>query len=334
MSTSAPPPAPKTAPGPIAPPDEEFWQKYSPHYEFPLSSVGSVAMHIAGLVIFLGALWLLARMTISDKTPVPMRPMVMGEEGDGTGKAGSGGGHPMEDITPFEMPKERSIPEAKLNDTVKDLKDFLPRVPSEAEGLRPEDLPQVKSLAQLDEALRRKLGQGGRKGTGEGPGNGINDVPGSGSNNAGDATNSTSRAVRWELIFKTESGRDYLNQLAAMKATVVVPYPPDWKSSKAFRDVGREKVAAEEFRMEDMPGLYFVDDDPGSAAKIAKTLGLDFEPPVFIAFFPKDIEEELAAKERAYRNRKESEIFSTKFKILVRDNKPVIAVIDQIPVKR
>ena len=54
MSTAEPPPVPKNQPRPpLIPPDEEFWEKYSPHYEFPLSTVGSIALHIAGLVLFL-----------------------------------------------------------------------------------------------------------------------------------------------------------------------------------------------------------------------------------------------------------------------------------------
>src|SRR5262249_52018326 len=199
---------------------------------------------------------------------------------------------------------------------------------------RPEDLDAVKKIARLDDAIRQALGKSGNRGSGPGDGSGTSGVPGTGSNNAGDATSSQRRGVRWELIFRTADGRDYLNQLAAMKATVVIPYPPDWKTSKAFKDVGRERVTPEEFNRDQLPDLYFVDDEAGSPGKVAKALGLNFEPPVFIAFFPKEIEEELAAKERAFRNRKESEIFSTKFKVLIRDGKLSITVVDQIPVKR
>jgi hypothetical protein len=67
---------------------------------------------------------------------------------------------------------------------------------------------------------------------------------------------------------------------------------------------------------------------------LAGALGLNFSPPAFLAFFPKDIEEELAAKERSFRGRKESEIFSTEFQVLMRDGKPTITVISQVPVRR
>ena len=115
-----------------------------------------------------------------------------------------------------------------------------------------------------------------------------------------------------------------------MKATLVFPQPPDWKTLKVYRDL--TSPVGTPFVRDELPRLYFIDNE--CAAVVAHALGLGFDPPQFFAFVPKEIEEELAAKERAYRNRKESEIFSTKFKILIRDGKPSITVIDQIPVKR
>ena len=82
MSATATPP--KAPPGPIAPPEEQFWEKYSPHYEFPLSGVGSVLMNVGTLAVFLMALWLLARSTASDKEPLPIRPW----SGSGTPRSG------------------------------------------------------------------------------------------------------------------------------------------------------------------------------------------------------------------------------------------------------
>jgi hypothetical protein len=95
-----------------------------------------------------------------------------------------------------------------------------------------------------------------------------------------------------------------------------------------FKDLSRP--AGEAFKPEDLPALFFIDGEADSAGRLAKALGLDYSPPNFIAFFPKDVEDELAAKERAFANRKESEIESTKFKILIRDGKPFITVVDQI----
>jgi hypothetical protein len=209
-------------------------------------------------------------------------------------------------------------------------------VPSNQEGLRPEDLPTPKKIVGLEEELKKAImdGMSGKKGKGPGEGSGGSGVEGPGSGTKGDASSSSNRAVRWELNFKTENGNDYVSQLAAMKATLVIPQPANWKTNKAYSNLTARPPAGEEFNIDKLPGLYFVDDDAGSAGRLTRALGLDFSPPHFIAFFPKDIEEELAAKERAYRGRKESEIFSTAFRILIRDGKPTITVIDQVPVKK
>lgn len=335
MSTSAP--ESKSPPPPLAPPSEEFWDKYSPHHEFPLSSVGSIALHIGGVVLILLALWLLSRLAISDKTPVPMRVMSLATDGDGQPGRGSGGGETRkEDVDPVvqALPK-REVPNAEIEKVVKDITPYLPKVPSVKDGLRPEDLPTPKKIAGLDDATKKALmdGMSGQKGKGPGAGTGPG-AEGTGGGNAADPSSSANRAVRWELNFKTADGRDYLAQLAAMKATLVIPQPSDWKTNKVYRNLGAGQPVGEPFDMEKLPSLFFVDDDAGSATRLARSLGLDFSPPHFIAFFPKDIEEELAQKEREFRGRKESEIFSTTFKILVRDGRPTIVVIGQEAVRK
>ncbi len=80
--------------------------------------------------------------------------------------------------------------------------------------------------------------------------------------------------------------------------------------------------------------MYFTDNDKISAAKVARALGLNFDPPYFIAFFPKDMENELAAKESNYRNRKEEDIYSTTFRVLERNGQYEIKVTDQTPVRK
>jgi hypothetical protein len=118
-----------------------------------------------------------------------------------------------------------------------------------------------------------------------------------------------------------------------MKATLLIPQPSDWKTYKSYR-LEDSSLRGEDFDISKMPGLHFIDDDAGSASRLARAMGLNFSPPKFLAFFPKDIEDELAAKEREFRGRKESEIFSTTFKILVRDGRPTIVVIGQEAVRK
>ena len=43
MNTTASSNSRAAGPQPLAPPDERFWKRYSPHGEFPMSSIASVA---------------------------------------------------------------------------------------------------------------------------------------------------------------------------------------------------------------------------------------------------------------------------------------------------
>ena len=108
------------------------------------------------------------------------------------------------------------------------------------------------------------------------------------------------------------------------------PYPD--KSLKVFRNLGAATPVSEPFNKEQLPGIYFVDDT--NAAELGRELGIDHRPAYFICFFPREIEEQLAAKEREFRDRKESEIFSTTFSIVIRDGKPEIRVTGQEAVRR
>jgi hypothetical protein len=215
---------------------------------------------------------------------------------------------------------------------VKDIEQYFPKLPAPDDGLRPDQLDTAKKINKMNDDLRKVIldGMSGKRGKGAGDGEGSSGAPGAGSGASGDPTSSSNRAMRWELIFNHVDGKEYLRQLGVMKATLVFAQPPDWKTLKVYRDL--TSAAGEVYDRGQLPPLYFIDDECGPL--VARALGLGFDPPNFIAFFPKEIEEELASKERAYRGRKEGEIFSTKFKILIRDGKPSITVIDQIPVKR
>jgi len=334
MSANAAPPNP-ASPGPIAPPDEQFWEKYSPHYEFPLSSVGSVLMNVGILAVFLISLWLLARSSMSDKVAPPIRALnvAMGDAEAGIGSRGSGGGEPKENVdVPIPTEPSQPVPEAVLKDVKDENKKWLPVVPDAPDAPKVEDLPAVKNLAKLNDDIRKKLqpGAGGGPGSGTQGGKGDTGEPGTENGGKGDASSSASRTLRWVIDFKTKDAADYRAQLLPCKAILAFPYPD--KSLKAFKDLGAARPTATPFDKKEIPGIYFIDED--NAGAMARELGLDFRPTYFICFFPKDIEDDLAAKEYEYRLRKESEIFSTTFSIVIRDGKPTIRVTAQDAVRR
>lgn len=76
--------------------------------------------------------------------------------------------------------------------------------------------------------------------------------------------------------------------------------------------------------------LFFVDEDWSSIRGVISELGVDFRPEQMVAFFPHDVEEELAQKSMAFHNRKEEDIRQTTFKVLVVNGKYAIKVVSQV----
>ena len=56
-----------------APPEERFWKRYSPHHEFPLSAVGSFALHFLGGGGLIVAALLLGAYVNAKRSPVPLQ---------------------------------------------------------------------------------------------------------------------------------------------------------------------------------------------------------------------------------------------------------------------
>ncbi len=345
MSVAAPEPkerqqsVPESAgdPLPYDPPDEGFWHRYSWHGEFPIALFATIAIHVVVFVIIIAIIRQQFKEKKSDeKVPVPTRGLKIaeGERGGQMGNPGGGGGEQNKEIAE-ERPSEpmRQIPAAELKKELITASAWVPDLKDSPEALEKIiQSPGYEKLNKLNDDLKRRIGQGftGQPGKGNGPGAGPGDPgPGPGGKGGpGDASTSGNRSVRWTILFTTQSGRDYLEQLNEFKAKIVVPEPPNWKANLLFEDILNPK--SKPLGNQDLPKMYFVDEDKSSASKVARALGLDFDPPNFIAFFPKEVEEMLAAKERAYRNRREDQIYSTTFRVLRRDGKYVITVTDQV----
>lgn len=323
---------------PSAPPAPQFWRNYSPHHEFSISTAASGALHVLGVVLFIFVAMRL--MKPDEKTPVPVRGMVVVPEPvAGTlGSSGSGGGDERveaRDNEPRHQP--RTLPEVELNKEITTAKVWIPELQDNPERAKViVQSPNFDRLKDLNDDLKKRLASGfnNKSGSGSEKGSGNTKEPGTGTGGKGpDATTSGSRSVRWTIVFKTNSGADYLKQLNAFKAKVVIPEPPDWKTSLLFENI-LEPNPGKPLRDEDLPKMHFIDNDRTSAVKVARALGLKFNPPYFIAFFPKDVEDELAAKERAFRNRKEDEIAATTFRIVERKDDYEIRVTDQEAIKK
>jgi len=335
-------PAPAEATTSLVPPDEKFWQHYSPHHEFPLSSVTSVALHVLVIALLALAAWVAVKLGLdeSDKAAdveaVALEPGGGGGDPEGVpdakGRAGVGGSVP--DAEAVNQDRET----ASLTPPTTPLTGFP--VPADID---PFDIPQLKSadgtqavrvseealaaLGKLNAEARKQLSQGvrsqGKGGQGTGGGGGAGTGPGKGNNQGpGDSKESqrVKRTLRWIMVFSTRDGRDYADQLQSLGAILAVPNPANPEQFLVTRDLARRPVALKVEDVKNINRIYWIDDRRESVDQLAAALGIRPVPPAVVAFFPVELEQSLLQKELAYgssRGRKaEGDIQETRFSII------------------
>lgn len=340
MSTAAPqPPAPKPAPRPatqLAPPDEEFWDKYSAHAEFPISTVATVFLHVAiGAVLIVILTQLMNRGDDKSSVPIKLVEVTGGDDKSGDGSAGSGGiadpiaraeANPLEAIAK-NLPDPKMLPKV-VEDVKKEIQTEDPN------ANLPVAAQNAAAFATIDKKVRDSmLGLGGKKGDGPGDGSGFSGEKGKGPGGKG-ASSTLARSCRWVLRFKISSAADYLDQLATLGAIIVVPTPPQNDPCVLFSDL-RNPRQRKTVSLADL-SVYsdqfkFSEAREGVKSSLATALGLGSDPPSLWVIMPKKFEDELARKERNYRNRREEDIEETVFQMVIRGGTYDILVYDQIP---
>lgn len=307
-------PAPDDEPEEITgpPEDEDMWERYNKRLEFPIAAVGTVFLHaIVGAVIVFGILGLLAASAEDRSGPELKLIEVGGLDDTGAGSAGSGGNNDA-DLTQKTDPTQTDIPPPPtlIDPTINPL-DLNPN-----KVTSPDKMPKVS----------------GPVGSGDQKGKGFDGSAGTGPGGTG-SDSTRARGLRWVLRFRVASGRDYLDQLKAMKAELLIPVPPDNKKFILISDLSnpQQKVAEESDLKRLARKIQFADGRTDQVRDVAAALNIPGNPPprVFWAFFPKELEEELARKETNYRNRRAEDIEETIFRIVVRGGTPELIVDDQ-----
>lgn len=315
-----------------APPEEEFWERYNRRLEFPLAAVAAVLLHV---IVFVVLVFGLLSLLSGDSSPNPKLELVAvgGLDDSGEGSAGSGGNPDpdlIKDVSPERTAKDILPTPQAIADAKENIKKIVLEDPS---GQMPVAAPNAAAYSQLDESLRKKLlGVGSQKGSGPGAGKGDSGEQGNGPGGTG-ADSTRARGLRWVLRFRVASGKDYLDQLKAMGAEILIPLPPDGKQCALFSDIANpQKRIANDADLKRLAGkIQFSDARKDQVRDVAAVLGLETTPPpkTFWAFFPKSLEEELARKETAYRNRRSEDIEETIFRVVVRGGNFELVVDEQ-----
>ncbi|QJW92637.1 hypothetical protein [Frigoriglobus tundricola] len=316
------------------PPDAEFWERYNQRMEFPLATVATVFLHV---IVFAALIYILVGLMESgeDRSTPPLQLMQVGGIDDaGEGSAGSGGTENpdiVRDVDPFKA-AQSVLP---TMEALKDAKENIQKIILDENGNMPVAAPNAASYSLLDETVRKKLlGAGAQKGEGNQPGKGFEGTPGSGPGGNG-ADSTRARGLRWVLRFRVAGGNDYINQLRAMGAEILVPLPPDDKKCILIRDLkdpSAQSVASDADLKRLAGKIQFADTRRDQVRDVLNVLGVNTpgQPKAFWAFFPKELEEELARKETSYRNRRAEDIEETVFKVTIRGGSYELVVDDQV----
>lgn len=322
-------------PEPITGPPEEtdIWERYNKRMEFPLAAVAAVFVHVVvGVVIVFVLFGLMDNKEDRSNTKLTLL-QVGGMDDAGEGSAGSGGRENpdiVQNVDPFKgvadvFPTPQSLADAKAN--------IQKMVLPDASSALPVAAPNVAAYEQLDDTLRKKLlGVGSNQGSGPGDGRGHDGTAGTGPGGTG-ADSTRARGLRWVLRFRVAGGRDYLDQLRAMGAEILVPLPPDGKQCVLIRDLNspQQRIANDDDLKRLAGKIQFSDPRADQVRDVCNALDIKSPTPpkAFWAFFPKNLEDDLARKETAYRNRRAEDIEETIFRVTVRGGSFELVVDEQ-----
>ena len=320
----------------LAPPsDPAFWHTYSPRFECPISYVLAALALGLGALLFLGLLWL-SNQPPSEYKPGPILSTVeSGPDDSGVGQA-SNGGTPDPAVIAANTPTQKAIEEMEPN-----FKQVFPKLKERLQQKWQEEDPTVNMpvrddkigpLIVLSKALQDQLDSlGSPKGVGDkGKGGTGGDPDKTGPGTGSDSTRA--RTMRWVIVFHTAGGRDYLDQLQALGAKVVVPLA-DGKTTYLYRTLTADPPTYTVMTEADWPELsglvQFSDIAAESNQQVGDALGLGKLPKGFWAFFPKELEKELARKEVGHQQRRAEDIEETKFECVKKGGKYELVVVGQ-----
>ncbi|HEY7156648.1 MAG TPA: hypothetical protein VH575_21950, partial [Gemmataceae bacterium] len=328
---------------PLVPPDERFWQRYSPHGELPLSGAGSLALHLLIIGLMLLSAWLAYAVFSHTTRSLPVEAVRLDLGGGGGNPHGLGDG-PNRGNQPQEVGGDKTQDGAANPDPVDTDRPKLDVQPATSAPIQFDpvatrliqqtDTTSSRAMQMLAKAGKRpqladppqKSGRG-KGGTGEGGGSGSGKGTGTGDGRGegrGKLTQREKRMLRWSMLFDTRSGRDYLAQLQGLGAILAIP-DANGKNYKIIRDLSARPAKLLDEDISQIQRIYWIDDKPESVRDVMAILGVQLQPSHFVAFMPEELEKKLFDLEKAYLKkhhgkRGEDDIIETRFKI-TRDKK-------------
>jgi hypothetical protein len=327
MASAPAKPAKKSAPKGPQPPADAFWRKYSPHFEFPLSAASSIALHTLIVVVLVLIGLGLLDFRVSRHGAIPIEPMAIDGDPNLPTDPNAGGDSPKapENVSkpqdPTPAPKvDVSAPEVKP-DSEKPVEIPPDAVFKESDEARKERHKAIEEVGNAIAAAAAKSGKGSpTQGSGGQPGDGV-----------GPGSIKAKRAARWVMRFNTADGGDYLRQLADLGGYIGIQQADgQYLIYKNLRQVPAQGAVED---ISQLNRIFWVDNNPGSVQSLAAAMRLPAVPPQVVAFFPQELENQLATLERNHTKGKgrvsEEQIAETVYLVVPRGGKYMPVVVDQ-----
>lgn len=281
------------------PPEEQFWEKYSPHHEFPLSGVASIVAHIGAL--FLAALFggLIFGGCERTSAPPTIDTLDIGEGGYG----GDVNGEDRSDGKDLDVVKADVLPPVVTPPVVTpEVKVTDPTV-IDPNAVKLDKPPEV--VVDLTQALEDAIAKNSKPkgdGKGEGPG-------GMGGNKTGFKSARGDRILRWRLKFEYSDEFDYIRQMHLLGAQVAMAQPGTMSRVRIIRDISKLPAVVEEETVAKVNKIFWREVQPDMVVRVCSALGVPPPKPLmFYAFMPLELEDEMLKRELEFGKRKKSDI--------------------------
>jgi hypothetical protein len=268
-------------------PDDPTMKKYSSHYEFPLSMLMAVMLHVFAVLLVLA--YMAIKFYFAPPPPPDMDTIVF---------AGGGG---QGDDSPEEL-----RPEVKDEIVVK-----LDPITTE---VIPDRLPDKTLFEREVQKLRQgDKGQGG-EGSGGGKGKGVGTGIGDGAGPGVAKGNRLGRPRRWTIKMSYEDAEAFLEKLSELKIVIGARKPDgrflifqDMPTKPPVPFVEMDLKKFQEFAQK-MQQIWFVSNSRQTCNTFAEGVGLSERPRTVFMFIPKDMEEAILQKELKHHGLSEEEI--------------------------
>lgn len=272
-------------------PEEGMWRKFSSHYEFPISILMAVLLHVFAVLIVIA--YMALAFYFGDPKPPDMETINF-----------AGGGGEGDGVTEEFKPEVKDELKVELDDITQVIPpDVIP------DKIIPDKTFELKAN-QLRPGDKGKGGPGSGGGKGAGIGTGEGDGAG-----AGKASGARlSRTKRWRINFKYEDPESFVEKLANLRVVVGARLNNGryyiYEELSAKPPFKFQEMTIEDFQKfaNKLQRLWVLNNDRLACENFGLGVNMSERPTTIFIFIPQDMEEAILKKEESYHGLKEAEI--------------------------